>query len=220
MQPFSADQVVALLRGVAARVAGARADLGALDGAIGDSDHGTSMAEGFAAVVRETAEAAGRGTAAGDLFPIAARAFLDAVGATTGPLYASAFLRAGQRFHGQTTLAAEDLPLIVAAFAEGIAERGKARAGDKTMMDVWGPAARAVEKSHAAGESPLPTMAAALRAAEEGRDATRAMIAAVGRAARLGERTLGHLDPGAVSATLIIAALHDGLAEHLARGTA
>ena len=213
MEPLAAAQIVDVFRVIARRLAEARADLGALDGAIGDADHGNSMAEGFAAVVRASADAAGQGVAAGDLFSIAGRALLNAVGATTGPLYASAFLRAGQRFAGQAALAAGDVPLLVAAFAEGIAERGKARPGDKTMMDAWGPAARAVE----APGDPLAQLDRALRAAGDGRDATRAMIASVGRSARLGERSLGHVDPGAASAVIVIAALREGLARHLAR---
>ncbi|MDQ7778076.1 MAG: dihydroxyacetone kinase subunit DhaL [Paracoccus aminovorans] len=211
MEPLAAPQIVDLFRVIARRLAEARAELGALDGAIGDADHGNSMAEGFAAVVRASAEAAAQGVAAGDLFSIAGRALLNAVGATTGPLYASAFLRVGERFAGQQAIAAGDVPLLVAGFAEGIGARGKARPGDKTMMDALGPAARAVA---APGEA-LARLDLALRAASDGRDATRAMIASVGRSARLGERSRGHVDPGAASAVIVIAALREGLARHL-----
>lgn len=213
MTALDSHQIVDLFRVIARRLAEARAELGALDGAIGDADHGNSMADGFAAVVRASAEAATRGSDVGDLFVVAGRSFLNAVGATTGPLYASALLRAGQRFAGQKTLAIADLPDLLAAFASGISDRGKARPGDKTMMDVWGPAARAAEQPG----PPRDRMARALRAAEDGRDATRTMVASVGRAARLGERSLGHVDPGAASAVIVIAALQEGLAHHLAQ---
>ncbi|MFT4012598.1 MAG: dihydroxyacetone kinase subunit DhaL [Paracoccus sp. (in: a-proteobacteria)] len=212
MNPLAAPQIVDLFRVVARRLAEARADLGALDGAIGDGDHGNSMAEGFAAVVRAGAEAAGEGVAAGDLFAIGGSALLNAVGATTGPLYASALHHAGLRFAGQAGIPAEEIPALVAAFAEGIAARGKARPGDKTMMDAWGPAARAAQGP---GDA-LARLDRALHAASEGRDATRAMIASVGRAARLGERSLGNVDPGAASAVIVIAALREGLARHIA----
>lgn len=215
MTPFTAVDLVELFRAVAFRLAEARADLAALDGAIGDADHGTAMADGFAAVVRATAEAAGAGAPAGDLFPIASRSFLNAVGATTGPLYASAFLRAGQAFAGMEVIPADRLAALVPAFAEGIAERGKAAPGDKTMIDAWGPAARAVTAEE--GDDPAKALSAAVRAAEEGRDSTRAMVASKGRAARLGERSRGHVDPGAASAALILAALRDAVADRAAR---
>lgn len=211
MTPLDANQIVDLFRVIARQLAEARAELGELDGAIGDADHGNSMADGFAAVVRATAQAAAGGTPAGDLFAVAGRSFLNAVGATTGPLYASALLRAGQQFAGLAAIPAEAIPGLVTAFATGIAERGKASPGDKTMLDAWAPAARAADMPG----DPLTRMDRALRAAEDGRDATRAMVASVGRAARLGERSLGHVDPGAASAVIVIAALRDGLARHL-----
>ncbi|MFO1073281.1 MAG: dihydroxyacetone kinase subunit DhaL [Geminicoccaceae bacterium] len=217
MAPFSAIDLVDLFRVVAARLAEARGELAALDGAIGDADHGSAMAEGFAAVVRATQQAARAGAPAAELFPVAARSFLNAVGATTGPLYASAFLRAGQAFAGLAAIPPERLAELVAAFSAGIAERGQARLGDKTMLDAWAPAARAAA---AMAADPAAAMAAALRAAEEGRDATRAMVASKGRAARLGERSLGHLDPGAASAVIILAALHEGVLARLARSGA
>lgn len=213
METLDAAQIVDLFRVIARRLSEARAELGALDGAIGDGDHGNSMAEGFAAVVRAGSHAVGAGVGAGDLFSIAGRALLDAVGATTGPLYASALLCAGQRFAGQTVIAVSDIPALVPAFTQGIGARGKASPGDKTMMDAWGPAARAVEGA----DDPLDRLDRALTAAIDGRDATRAMVASVGRAARLGERSLGHVDPGAASAVVVIGALREGLAAHLAR---
>lgn len=213
METLDAAQIVDLFRVIARRLSEARAELGALDGAIGDGDHGNSMAEGFAAVVRAGSDAVGAGVGAGDLFSIAGRALLDAVGATTGPLYASALLCAGQRFASQTVIAVSDIPALVPAFTQGIGARGKASPGDKTMMDAWGPAARAVEGA----DDPLDRLDRALAAAIDGRDATRAMVASVGRAARLGERSLGHVDPGAASAVVVIGALREGLAAHLAR---
>lgn len=211
MELLNATDLVDLFRVISARVSEARGHLGDLDGAVGDADHGTSMADGFAAVVRGLQDAAATGTSAGDLFPVAARSFLNAVGATTGPLYASAFLRAGQGFAGQAQLPQAAMADLVAAIAAGIAERGKAQPGDKTMMDAWAPAARAALARRAEGGDALAVLAAARDAASEGRDATRAMVASKGRAARLGDRSLGHVDPGAASAVIILDALHEGL---------
>lgn len=211
MTNLNATQMTELLRIVSMRIDEASAELGALDGAIGDADHGNTMARGFAAVVTACVEAANQDVKAGALLPIAGRSFLNAVGATTGPLYASAFLRAGQAFDAQQDIPVDRLPEMVVCFCDGIAQRGKATPGDKTMLDAWGPAARAVTEALQNGAGPVACLDAALEAASEGREATRAMVASVGRAARLGERSLGHVDPGAASAVIIIAALREGL---------
>lgn len=213
MDQVTQRQLVDLFRLIALRLSEARAELGALDGAIGDADHGNSMAEGFAAVVRATS--ALDSVPPSEVLTVAGRSFLSAVGATTGPLYASAMIMAGRDLAGKDALAASDMVALVPAFARGIAERGKARPGDKTMMDAWGPAARA---SADALQSGLPAVACLQRAevaALEGCDATRAMIASMGRAARLGARSLGHIDPGAASAVIVIAALHEWLASQM-----
>lgn len=219
MRPLTAADLTDLFRLMAVRIDTERLALGALDGAIGDADHGNSMAEGFSALAHACAEAESRGVAAGDLFAIAAHAFLGAVGATTGPLYASAFLQAGQRFAGQATIDPVDLTEILGDFSVAIAQRGKASPGDKTMLDVWTPAARAVAEARSKGAGAIARLDGAVAAAIEGREATRAMVAAAGRAARLGPRTLGHVDPGAASAAIIIVALRDGMTAFLARGS-
>lgn len=214
MAAFTPDQIVDLFRLIARRLAEARAELGALDGAIGDADHGSSMADGFAAVVQATAAAAVEGRGPADLFAVAGRSFLSAVGATTGPLYASAMQRAAQRLAGRASLSPDDVVTLIAAFADGIADRGRARPGDKTMMDAWAPAARAAAETGSVAER----LARAEHAAAEGRDATRAMVASMGRAARLGERSLGHVDPGAASAVIIIGALREWLGRQTVAG--
>lgn len=212
MGEFTSRHLVDLFRLIALRLSEARRELGALDGAIGDADHGNSMAEGFAAVVRATS--ADDDCTPAEIMAIAGRSFLSAVGATTGPLYASAMLAAAQALEGKPSLSAGDVAGLVPAFAAGIAQRGKARPGDKTMMDAWFPAARAVTEAAKTGLPAGEQLRRAEVAASEGRDGTRAMIAAVGRAARLGPRSLGHVDPGAASAVIIIAALRDWLRMH------
>jgi phosphoenolpyruvate---glycerone phosphotransferase subunit DhaL len=213
MKALASRQLVDLFRLIALRLSEARRELGALDGAIGDADHGNSMAEGFAAVVRATSGEDER--APSDVMAIAGRSFLSAVGATTGPLYASAMLAAARQLEGKASLSAADVAGLVPAFADGIAQRGKARPGDKTMMDAWAPAARAVTEAAKAALPPVDQLHRAESAALAGREDTRAMIAAVGRAARLGARSLGHVDPGAASAVIIIAALREWLSDQL-----
>lgn len=211
MDQITSRQITDIFRLIALRLAEARVELGALDGAIGDADHGNSMAEGFAAVVRATS--AMTDASPSELFMVAARSFHSAVGATTGPLYASAMMAAGRDLSGKATLEAADIVRLVSSFARGIAERGKAQAGDKTMMDAWGPAARAAIEALNKGLPARQCIARAEGAARDGCDATRAMVASVGRAARLGARSLGHVDPGAASAVIIIATLREWMTE-------
>lgn len=204
---FNTADLVTLFRAIAARIAEERDHLGELDGQIGDADHGASMARGFEEVVRRLSAVDPAQLPLPEAFALAARSFLNAVGASTGPLYASAFLRAATVTEGRATLPPHELPRLIIAMAEGIQSRGKAEPGDKTMMDAWAPAARAARQGMEAQAPVARILHAARDAAIEGRDATRAMIASKGRAARLGARSLGHLDPGAASAAAIIDAM-------------
>lgn len=199
--------LVALLAALSARMQAERDHLCALDGQIGDADHGIAMAEGFAAAASAATGLDAETASPTDLFNTAARAFLNAVGASSGPLYATAFLRAGAAVKGKPVLEAADLPGLVAAMARGIAERGKAEMGEKTMIDAWMPAALAVSAAEAAGSPPLLALAAAREAAAAGAEATKDMVAGKGRSARLGERARGHVDPGAASAAMVIAVI-------------
>ncbi len=181
-----------------------------LDGHIGDADHGVAMATGFAAV-RKAVEGLDAGAAPADAFNAAAKAFLNAVGASSGPLYATAFMRAGAALKGKGAVGDDDVAGLIPAMAKGVADRGKAEVGDKTMRDAWQPAADAVTAATASRAPLSETMAAAAAAAETGAEATEEMIAKMGRAARLGERSRGHVDPGAASAALLIRVMAETL---------
>lgn len=178
-----------------------------LDGTIGDADHGTTMALGLRAVVTALAGLDRSAAGPSDVFRTAAAAFLDAVGASTGPLYATGFRRAAQRLEGVGAFGTAEQAQMLSAIAAGIAERGKGGRGDKTMLDAWLPARDAAETALARGEDPASFWRSVVAAGQEGAEATRSMVASRGRAARLGERSLGHLDPGAVSAVLILQAM-------------
>ena len=200
---MSADLTVAALIDeialVAARLGAARDELCRLDGLIGDGDHGVAMAEGFRAAARAASGLDRDASTLADVFNAAAKAFLNAVGASSGPLYATALMRAGKAAGARKAMLIAETPGLIVALAEGVQARGKAVLGDKTMFDAWGNAAEAA----AAGRG----LEAALAAAREGAEATRAMSAAKGRAARLGERAVGHVDPGAASAVMILEVL-------------
>ncbi|MCX8281049.1 dihydroxyacetone kinase subunit DhaL [Phyllobacterium sp. 0TCS1.6C] len=193
-----------MFRDIAAAMAAAKGELCELDGVIGDADHGIAMDLGFAAVARALD---GIDPAASDpsaIFNTAAKSFLNAVGASSGPLYATAFMRAGAAAKGKPVLGDDDVCACFIAMAKGIQDRGKAEPGEKTMIDAWAPAARAMEEARAAGASLPDALDRAVAAAVAGAEATRAMVATKGRSARLGERSLGHMDPGAASAVIMI----------------
>ncbi|MCZ8542889.1 dihydroxyacetone kinase subunit DhaL [Mesorhizobium qingshengii] len=178
-----------------------------LDGVIGDADHGIAMALGFGAVRDALASLDLATTEPTTLLNMAAKSFLNAVGASSGPLYATAFMRGAAAVKGKATLAAGDVIAIVQAMAQGIKDRGKAEIGEKTMIDAWLPAAEAAAAANLAGKNLAQSLEAALAAAERGAEATKDMIAAKGRSSRLGERSLGHMDPGAASAVTVIGAM-------------
>lgn len=211
MDTIDTDYLFAYFRHAAQELEAQRGMLCALDGEIGDGDHGTSMANGFAAIHRKLTELGRTSPAPADIMREAASAFIAEVGATVGPLYATGFLEAAKLLD-KGPLATADLGQLIGCIAEGIARRGKARLGDKTMLDVWLPAGQAAEKARAEGLDATAVADAAAHTAEQAARGTKSMIANCGRAARLKERSLGHLDPGATSAACLIATF-----AHLAR---
>ncbi|UVK54150.1 dihydroxyacetone kinase subunit L [Mesorhizobium sp. AR02] len=182
-----------------------------LDGVIGDADHGIAMALGFNAVRDALAPLDLATTEPTALLNTAAKSFLNAVGASSGPLYATAFMRGAAAVKGKVTLADADFIALFQAMAQGIKDRGKAEPGEKTMVDAWQPAAEAAAAANVAGKTLAQSLEAALAAAESGAEATKDMIAAKGRSSRLGERSLGHMDPGAASAVTVIRAIRKSL---------
>jgi dihydroxyacetone kinase-like protein len=190
---FATQDLKGLLAAFAERMSAERDALCALDGAIGDADHGIAMEQGMKAAAEAARQVNGT---LQDVFNAAAKGFLNAVGASSGPLYATAFLRAGKAAGPRASMPSDELRSVVAAMRDGIQQRGKAEPGQKTMLDAWAPAAEAATRGEDAG--------AIAKAARHGAEATRAMVATLGRAARLGDRSLGHPDPGAVSAAMLI----------------
>lgn len=190
---FTTADLRALFQAWADRMQAERDALCQLDGAVGDGDHGIAMAQGMAAAARAVAEAQG---SLQDLCTAAAKGFLNAVGASSGPLYATGLLRMAKQLGPVDAVPLTAVVQIIPALRDGIAHRGKAVPGQKTMLDAWHPAAEAVGQG-------LP-LTGVVQAAAAGAEATAAMIATLGRAERLGARTLGHVDPGAVSAAMLV----------------
>lgn len=178
-----------------------------LDRALGDGDHGVTMSIGWQAVVEKLNDYQGEDIS-GMLKEIA-MSFLNAVGSSVGPLYATAFLRGSAALQGKTELREDDVVLFLKSAIEGIQERGKAQIGDKTMMDTWLPALQSLQQSREEGKSLVESLDAAVAAGQEGMNATAQMLSQIGRSSRLGERSVGHLDPGAASALAILRTLTD-----------
>ena len=184
-------------------------ELTRLDAAIGDTDHGADMRRGLTA-----AAAALDGPAAGELPPLAGphltkvgMTLISTVGGASGPLFGTFFLRMGTALGDQETPVA--LAAALRAGLEGVVQRGKAEAGDKTMYDALAPAVEAVEAASADGESLAGALAAASKAADDGCAATVPLVARKGRASYLGERSVGHQDPGATTVSLFFRAALD-----------
>lgn len=177
-----------------------REELIELDRAIGDGDHGENMDRGFRALVAKLDDGPSESVAAA--LKLAATTLMSKVGGAAGPLYGTAFLRASIAAGERAALNGPALEAVLAAARDGIVARGKAEPGDKTMVDAWTPAVEAAGIA-ADGEAALE---AAASAAERGAQATKPLVARKGRASYLGERSAGHLDPGAVSTSYILRA--------------
>ena len=188
----------------AADVASHRDYLIDLDRAIGDGDHGENMDRGFTAALAAL-ESAEDADISGVLKTVA-KTLMSTVGGAAGPLYGTAFLRASKAAASCGELDGAGVAAIIAGALEGIQARGKATTGEKTMVDAWSPACEAARAAVAAGGDASAVLEAAETAAEAGARATEPLRATKGRASYLGERSIGHLDPGAVSTSLILRA--------------
>ena len=193
------------LRRAAAAFGEQRAFLTRLDADIGDGDHGENLARGFSAI---GAKLPGwEGQTPGALFKSVAMTLIGTVGGASGPLYGSLFLEASKAAGDRAELTLPDWTGVLEAGVKGVQNRGKAAAGDKTMLDALLPAVAALRDAPD-GEL-VPTLKRSAEAAAEGAEATRPLTARKGRASYLGERSVGHPDPGAVSSGLLLKALAD-----------
>lgn len=203
-QLLNTEWAVNWLRGSAAAIAEHRVALSELDRAIGDGDHGENLDRGFSAIV-EKLDAAPP-TSPGGAFKLAAMTLMSKVGGAAGPLYGTAFLRAATAVGDASHLTPGQLATALAAARDGVVARGKAEPGDKTMIDAWTPAVDAATAAADAGDDSATVLEAAAAAAESGAAATEPWVARKGRASYLGERAMGHRDPGAASSALILRA--------------
>ena len=173
-----------------------------LDAPIGDNDHGINMDRGFQKVLSDLP-----GVEKDDIGAILKKTGMDlvsTVGGSSGPLYGTAFMKAGAAVAGKYEINADDFVAIMEAAVGGVQLRGKAEKGERTMLDAMIPATEAIKKGVSEGKSASAFLADGVTAAKEGVEYTKTIIATKGRASYVGERSIGHQDPGATSVTRLL----------------
>jgi len=185
-----------------------RVELVTLDREIGDGDHGENLDRGYTAVLAKLDELPADAVP-GDALKLVATTLISTVGGASGPLLGTAYLKAAGAVGKEPELDGAALVALLTAARDGVVLRGKAEPGDKTMIDAWTPAVDAAAAALADGKSEAEILDAAATAAEKGAQATEPLVARKGRASYLGERAIGHRDPGAQSSSLILRAAAD-----------
>ena len=182
-------------------------ELTQLDAAIGDADHGANMARGFTAVQGKLAELKDKDI--GTIFKTTAMTLISTVGGASGPLYGTFFLQAAAGANGKATLTQEEMATVFGGGLQGLKNRGKASVGEKTMVDALEPALAALKPID--DDTIGAAIDRAVEAAKAGAGSTTPLVAKKGRASYLGERSAGHLDPGAASTVLLLEALQQAI---------
>jgi dihydroxyacetone kinase-like protein len=180
-----------------------------LDSAIGDADHGINMDRGFQSVLQKLPE--WEAADIGSIMKSVGMTLMSSVGGASGPLYGTFFMRGGMAVTSREELAGDELLKLLTAGVEGVLQRGRPVLGDKTMYDALAPALEALGSSLGNGDDGVTALGKAVLAAEAGMQATIPLQARKGRASYLGERSIGHQDPGATSSYLILKALLDAV---------
>ena len=197
--------MAAIIEGMAKKIEAEKDYLTQLDNEIGDGDHGINLARGFKAVEKKLPSLAGGDI--GALLKGVCMQLVSTVGGASGPLYGTAFMKAGMACKGLTELDGPAFVKAMEAAVDGIKMRGKATEGEKTMLDALCPALKVMQDEVAAGKSLKEALQDAAAAAEKGVEYTKTIIATKGRASYLGERSLGHQDPGATSSLYLLQVL-------------
>lgn len=207
---LTTEQVLAWIQRIVELIRQNRDYLTQLDAAIGDADHGANMDRGFQVAVQKLGNEPPNDV--GAIFRTVGMALLSSVGGAAGPLYGTFFLELGKQLAGRTAVSAQEWATALRTAVAAVATRGQAQVGDKTMIDALAPAVEELERALAEGISLAAAMQRAAAAAEEGMRATIPLQARRGRASYLGERSVGHQDPGATSSALLLTAAAEILA--------
>jgi dihydroxyacetone kinase-like protein len=202
---ISTAQMLKALESMCDTIENEKEYLSELDGAIGDGDHGVNMAKCFREVKKKLSQSSAEDI--GTLFKDVGMVVLNSVGGAMGALYGTFFLKLSQESAGKSEVSLADLVGIFQTGEQGILDIGKANLGDKTLIDTLSPAVRAIEAAEKEGKPLEGALADFEQAAQQGMESTKDMLAKMGRASRLGERTIGHQDAGATSCYLILRSL-------------
>jgi dihydroxyacetone kinase-like protein len=204
---LTADMVLRWMQNSADTFDSHKDELTQLDAAVGDADHGANMARGFTAVRSKLGELKEKDI--GAIFKTVAMTLISTVGGASGPLYGTFFLQAANGANGKSELPAREVASVFASGLQGLMNRGKAAVGEKTMVDALVPAIEALKPAE--NDSLADALDRAVAAAKKGADSTVPLVARKGRASYLGERSAGHLDPGAASSVLLLEALQQAV---------
>ena len=204
-------KILAIIAAIAKRIESEKDFLTQLDNEIGDGDHGINLARGFKAVEEKIPALADKDI--GAILKGVGMALVSTVGGASGPLYGTAFMKAGNVCKGKVELTADDFATALEAAIDGVKMRGKAGEGEKTMLDALCPALKAIKLGIDGGKNLADALSDGVDAAAAGVEFTKTIIATKGRAAYLGERSLGHQDPGATSSLFMLQATLETLRE-------
>lgn len=206
---IDAKKTIEIIQSIVKKIEAEKDFLTELDNAIGDGDHGINLSRGFQKVAEKLPEWEGQDI--GAIFKGVGTQLVSTVGGASGPLYGTAFMKAGNACKGKTEISGEDFAAALEAAIGGIKMRGKSTEGEKTMLDALCPAHKALTEALAGGKDLKEALAAAVKAAAKGVEYTKTIIATKGRASYLGERSIGHQDPGATSSLYILQAMEETL---------
>ena len=208
---YDGEQVKKAIKAAYQKLEEKKQELNRLDAAIGDGDHGRSISRAFGGMVDELDDLGSDDV--GELLKEVGKQIVFSSGAAAGPLFGTGVMEAGKEVVGQSEIDLEDLARMFSAAEEGVKERGGGEVGEKTMLDTIDSTREALEEAVENGLEPEEALRQAIKSAKEGRDSTEEMVSERGRSSRLGERTKGHIDPGAASSFIIIESLFNSCSE-------
>lgn len=205
------EQAIKILEQISDKIIAEKDYLTELDRPIGDNDHGINMAKGFTEVKNKLPAAAGQDL--GSLFKSLGMTLVSTVGGSSGPLYGTAFMKMGMSLAGKNQIEFEEFLDALKAGVAGVGQRGRSTEGEKTMLDAMFPALRAMEQCYGELRNAKAAVKAGAEAAWSGVEHTKGLIATKGRASYVGERAIGHQDPGATSFAFMLQTAADALME-------
>lgn len=199
---MNTEKLITIIHKIAEKIEAEKDYLTELDSPIGDSDHGINLARGFKEVEKKLDTLADKEPS--EVFKTVGMTLVSTVGGSSGPLYGTGFMKLGMALKGKTDITVADFLTGFEQAIEGIKLRGKSTQGEKTMLDAMIPALEAMQAQQALGADAKQTFAEGVKAAWEGVEYTKTIIATKGRASYVGERSIGHQDPGATSITMVL----------------